>query len=309
MASLGRVSRVPAGLRRVVKESGRLGWMSDLTRWSVVVMAKAAVPGRVKTRLTKAGAGGEGMGGGGGGAGADEGGEGGLSPETAAAVHTAMMETVLKRTQRYMTVAGADPSPSPVRWVLAMDDPSRPPAGAIEAGWVVIDQGTGDLGQRLKAVWRREREAVWGAAGAESAASEGADAGFASEPSSIETEPGAAVEHGIVFFGVDCPDVPAAVLAGIIPGIEAAALTANPPAQGGKRGRGGLVNDGGGVRGVRGVGGVGPVSDGGYWTLGWRGFCPALVEGIDWGGGGGIRPDDPGCRRGGSGPADLGGLA
>jgi len=61
---------------------------------------------------------------------------------------------------------------------------------------------------------------------------------------------------GVLFFGVDCPDVPAEVLGGI-------------------GGIGGALGESDAV--------IGPVSDGGYWTLGCGRYLPGLLEGIDWG--------------------------
>ena len=92
----------------------------------IVVMAKAAVPGRVKTRLTKPGPGGEPA----------------LSPEAAAAVHAAMLDCVLTRAGRFF--GGFKPRP---RLRLAMDDPAAAPASAV--GWEVLPQETGDLGERM----------------------------------------------------------------------------------------------------------------------------------------------------------------
>ena len=114
---------------------------------SVLVMAKAAVPGRVKTRLTR--------------------GPGALSPDAAAAVHAAMLDTVLARLRPLVVGGGAA--------VLALDDPALAPEAAAEHGWTVVPQGTGDLGQRIARAWRHV--------------------------------PGPAA-----VFGVDSPDVPAAVL-------------------------------------------------------------------------------------------------
>ena len=219
--------------------------MRSTTRWSVVVMAKAAVPGRVKTRLTRP---------------AD--GRPGLSAEAAAAVHSAMLDCVLKRAQTWLSadrpgVNGASEAeaaaswqggPAPRRWVLAMDDPTRPPAGAVAAGWEVVGQGEGDLGDRLDHVWQRERER---ATGDEQAAN------------SVHG-PGTGGGHGVVFFGVDCPDVPGEALRQILATMEGP--DDSPTADGS-------------VEAV-----VGPVSDGGYWTLGCRGYRPQLIRGIDWGG-------------------------
>ena len=93
---------------------------------SVLVMAKAAVPGRVKTRLTR--------------------GRGALSPDVAAAVHAAMLDTVLARLRPLVRGGGAA--------VLALDDPALAPDAAAEQGWTVVPQGAGDLGERIARAWR-----------------------------------------------------------------------------------------------------------------------------------------------------------
>ncbi len=110
-------------------------------------MAKAPEPGRVKTRLTAR-----------------------LSAEAAAAAHAAMMACVLTRVAAHLS---AKP-------VLALA--GRLPAEevgaatglevAVDPAYEVVDQGEGDLGERLASVWRR----VGGGRA--------------------------------VFFGVDSPDVP-----------------------------------------------------------------------------------------------------
>jgi len=96
-------------------------------------MAKAPVPGRVKTRLTPT-----------------------LSPDQAAEVHTAMMQCVLDRLSEYF------PAASPAGRVLALDgDLERVPrvagrpAVTIPPGWRAFEQGPGDLGERLIRVWER----------------------------------------------------------------------------------------------------------------------------------------------------------
>ncbi len=89
-------------------------------------MAKAAVPGRVKTRLTRPGPGGEPA----------------LTPEQAAEVHAAMLDCVLTRVGRFFKTFKPWPS-----LVLAMDDPSAAPASA--AAWEILPQGGGDLGERM----------------------------------------------------------------------------------------------------------------------------------------------------------------
>lgn len=140
-------------------------------------MAKAAVPGRVKTRLTR--------------------GDGGLSEAQASDVHSAMFETVLARlTTHLRTPAGEGPA-----LVLAMDDPAGAPAGAAAAGWRVIAQGGGDLGERLDRVWQDCR------------AHTGHDAA--------------------VFFGVDSPDVPSDILSSIGDALNHATAVVGPVEDGG----------------------------------------------------------------------------
>ena len=227
--------------------------MQQPTRWSVVVMAKAAVPGKVKTRLTRPtpappkhqrpphalpp-----------------------LSAEQAAAVHAAMLRCVLTRTRAWLdptqSQKRADSPPAVMRWVLAMDDPQHPPPEAAAGGWNVVPQGQGDLGQRLDHVWQAERQrAADDHRNPESrglhAVTSGPDVIYGEER--FETRGMEGGGHGVVFFGVDCPDVPGEVLAQIIPSMSAGAV-------------------------------VGPVDDGGYWTLGCRGYRPQLLGGIDWGG-------------------------
>ncbi|MEM9253172.1 MAG: DUF2064 domain-containing protein [Planctomycetota bacterium] len=140
---------------------------------TAVVMAKAGEPGRVKTRLIPA-----------------------IGAEAAAAVHRAMLACVLRRL--------ADGWAGP-RVLAVAGDPAR--LGAEAAGWRVVDQGDGDLGDRLERVWR-----------------------------------GPAVGGGAVaFFGVDSPDAPAAawraidrVLAGAREGVgDGAEAAVGPVADGG----------------------------------------------------------------------------
>ena len=163
-------------------------------------MAKAARPGRVKTRLTR--------------------GPGSVTPDVAARVHYAMGQTVIDRLANHLhPPAGATRS-----LILALDDPAATPAFHAP-DWQVMAQGEGDLGQRIDRIWQAAARAQ-------------------------DIDP---VSLGIVFFGVDSPDVPEAVLRGI-----PEALAEHDAA-------------------------VGPVGDGGYWTLAARGYRPQLVEGIDWG--------------------------
>ncbi|MFW6060888.1 MAG: TIGR04282 family arsenosugar biosynthesis glycosyltransferase [Phycisphaeraceae bacterium] len=151
-------------------------------------MAKRPVPGRVKTRLQPR-----------------------CSPRQAAEVHAAMLRYVLARVAAHVA-AGA--------WVLALDGNGADESAVtvdVPAGWRTVDQGAGDLGERLDHVWQAVGQAA------------------------------------VVFFGVDCPDVPAAALRAIGP-----ALASHDAA-------------------------VGPVEDGGYWTLAAGRYLPPLLEGIDWG--------------------------
>ncbi|MEM7624390.1 MAG: TIGR04282 family arsenosugar biosynthesis glycosyltransferase [Planctomycetota bacterium] len=158
---------------------------------SVVVMAKAAVPSRVKTRLTRGYA-----------LGPEDPDVSPtdhtpLSPEQAAKVHAAMFETVLQRLADQVT----GPAGEPPILVLAMDDPTATPKNASEAGWDVVEQGQGDLGERLERVWRICRE-----------------------------------RHGteaVVFFGVDSPDVPADVLRQVGPTLNNARAALGPVEDGG----------------------------------------------------------------------------
>lgn len=104
--------------------------MADKPVPTIVVMAKPAIPGRVKTRLTEV-----------------------FSPAQAAAVHAAMLRCVLERVRIHL----------PGRRVLAMADWQADGgemgladgviAAARKAGWRVVDQGPGDLGRRLAHVW------------------------------------------------------------------------------------------------------------------------------------------------------------
>ncbi|MEM1027901.1 MAG: DUF2064 domain-containing protein, partial [Planctomycetota bacterium] len=140
-------------------------------------MAKAAVPGRVKTRLTR--------------------GEHGLSDAQASDVHAAMFDAVLGRLRDHMKARdGGRPA-----LVLAMDDPAGAPGGVESAGWRVVAQGDGDLGQRMDRVWQDCRR------------HNGHDA--------------------VVFFGVDSPDVPADVLGAIGDGLNHADALIGPVEDGG----------------------------------------------------------------------------
>lgn len=137
-----------------------------------VIMAKRPVPGRVKTRLI-----------------------GGLSDRQAACVHAAMLECVLERLGKTL----------PGRVVLALDgDIDNPLTGSdtglkvtVPAGVEVIDQGTGDLGQRIGHVWQI----------------------IGSGPA--------------VFFGVDSPDIPTQVLTTLYDSLNHAHAAVGPVEDGG----------------------------------------------------------------------------
>jgi hypothetical protein len=104
-----------------------------------------------------------------------------LSAKQAAQVHAAMLDCVLQRVAEHL----------PGRHLLALAgaEPGSPAPG-LPAGWAVLDQGTGTLGDRLEHVWRQLPAA-----------------------------------SPVVFLGVDSPDVPAEALAGIgatLSGVDAA---------------------------------------------------------------------------------------
>ena len=130
---------------------------------TIVVMAKRPVPNHVKTRLI-----------------------GTASPQQAALIHAAMLECVLARAQNQMG------DPGQLRLVLALDrksDPARPSEVSIRPlrvpdGWQVMDQGDGDLGERMLHVWRL----IGGGQ--------------------------------VVFLGVDSPDVPAEILRSVVPSLK-----------------------------------------------------------------------------------------
>jgi len=139
---------------------------------AVVVMTRPACAGQVKTRLTAA--------------------RGGtLTDAQAAAVHAAMSRCVLGRLSQWSAIKG----------FIAVEGGRVNPPGArpvqVPSGWSVLDQGTGDLGQRLGRVWRR----VGGGP--------------------------------IAFFGVDSPDVPAEALAAAIEAARSHDVAAGPVDDGG----------------------------------------------------------------------------
>ena len=142
---------------------------------NIVVMAKPAVPGRVKTRLFDW-----------------------LSPYQAAQVHAAMLECVLERVAAYV------PNTLEAQLYLAFDcsmirGHAKDEAVEVYVGprWQVIDQGQGDLGERLAFVWR-----LLG-------------------------------DQQIVFLGGDSPDVPTKVLRGILPELTSSEAAIGPVWDGG----------------------------------------------------------------------------
>ncbi|MBL4699818.1 MAG: DUF2064 domain-containing protein [Phycisphaeraceae bacterium] len=154
-------------------------------------MAKTAVAGKVKTRLI-----------------------GDLTAGQACQVHEALLRCAMSRLSRiYKDIAGHT-----VRFGLALaGGPSVWLADEPHEPWELLDQGRGDLGERLATVWQH-----------------------------IGQGP-------VMFFGVDCPDVPQADL------LSLASVLGRADA------------------------GVGPVSDGGYWVLAANQFNESLLTGIDWG--------------------------
>jgi rSAM/selenodomain-associated transferase 1 len=90
---------------------------------TVVVMAKAPRPGRVKTRLAEA-----------------------LGPERAAEAHEAMLRCVLERAGRWIEGGAAGR-------LLALDEPELA-LGSEAEGWRRMPQGDGALGTRMERVWR-----------------------------------------------------------------------------------------------------------------------------------------------------------
>lgn len=137
-------------------------------------MTKPAVPGAVKTRLMSK-----------------------LDPHTAAAVHGAMVECVLRRTPCYV------PARTAASYLVAIDESlvptCRPDALAmtLPPPWHRIDQGRGDLGQRLAHAWQR----VGGGP--------------------------------VVFLGGDSPDIPTGLLESILPALDRSDIVLGPAGDGG----------------------------------------------------------------------------
>ena len=138
-------------------------------RPAIIVVAKPPIPGRVKTRLI-----------------------GHLSPRQAAAVHAAMQRCIMERVAEWISGSGD--------LVLALDTTisgSNRPAVTHPPGWRRIDQGGGDLGERLAFIWQR-----------------------------IGGGPA-------VFLGTDSPDVPMGALKSILPALGRADAVIGPVRDGG----------------------------------------------------------------------------
>jgi len=139
---------------------------------AVIVMAKRPIPGRVKTRLTTE-----------------------YTPHQAAQAHAAMLQCVLTRLAAHL----------PGQHYLALDNQTAPPQQVIDPtldyqlpdNFTEIDQGTGDLGDRITHVWK-----------------------------SINPVP-------VVFFGVDSPDIPAETLASLWDNLAPADAAIGPVDDGG----------------------------------------------------------------------------
>jgi uncharacterized protein len=145
---------------------------------TIVVMAKPAIPGRVKTRL-----------------------QSNLTPDQAAAVHEAMLQCVLERLPALLPAEQFD-------FVLALDiDEQTLESGCHIAGvpdellhWQRVPQGSGDLGDRIWHVWQT-RTVKSTAKGHQ-------------KPQPIENAPltdsiDTQYTHAPMFFlGVDSPDAP-----------------------------------------------------------------------------------------------------
>ncbi len=192
----------------------------------VVVMAKHPAPGRVKTRLTPD-----------------------YSPHQAACIHAAMLDCVLTRLLTHL----------PGRHILALDHPTNPQntppeqpdpelAFQIPHEFQVIDQGQGDLGDRLNHVWHTINTENT----PEPAAGERTQVSSESNGSRGVGNPGGGGGR-TVFFGTDSPDIPPQTLKNIFPTLDHADAT------------------------------IGPVSDGGYYCLATNRPAPQLLSGIDWG--------------------------
>jgi hypothetical protein len=141
---------------------------------ALVVMAKPAVVGQVKTRLI-----------------------GALTAHQVAAVYSAMLDCVLERVKTHIRS-------DCIKYVLAIDYSldnfgctARGFNRTMAWGFHPVDQGRGDLGDRMGRVWR------WLGAGT------------------------------VLFLGVDSPDVPISVLMTIIPTLNRAEVAVGPVSDGG----------------------------------------------------------------------------
>ncbi len=134
-------------------------------------MTRPAIPGKVKTRLV-----------------------GDLSDQQAADIHMALMQCVMTRLSRIYNQI----QDQPVRFGLAIDGgPTAWDASIAHEPWELLDQGQGDLGQRLEHVWEH-----------------------------IGKGP-------VMFFGIDSPDVPRVDLENMIHVLSRADAVLGPVADGG----------------------------------------------------------------------------
>jgi len=147
------------------------------------------------------------------------------SAEQAAEIATAMLEAIVIRLRTaFDDRLAIAVTPDGVR-DLGL------PAGIVPASTPWLDQGSGDLGARLLRLWR----------------------GVADGPG----------RHGVLFFGMDSPDVPAAALQSARDTV-AALLRDNDP-------------------NATPTVAAGPTIDGGYWTIGGGRPVEVAFRDIDWG--------------------------
>jgi len=145
--------------------------MSDNKILWVIVMAKPPVAGQVKTRLI-----------------------GDLTAKQACQIHEALLQCVMSRLSRIYK----DITDHTVCFGLALaGGPSVWRAGASPEPWELLDQGSGDLGDRLATVWQH-----------------------------IGQGP-------VMFFGVDSPDVPQADLLSLASVLQRADAAVGPVSDGG----------------------------------------------------------------------------
>jgi len=147
-------------------------------------MAKAAVPGGVKTRLIPD-----------------------LGVEGAAAVHAAMRRCVLDRLAALLG-GGGDGSNDVHPPLLASTDPDLDRRDAVAPpGWRIVDQGEGDLGQRMARLW----------------------GGVARDVSGVH----AGAPAPVAWFGVDIPDAPVAAMRDALAPIQPGRYRLGPVDDGG----------------------------------------------------------------------------